>query len=554
MKARDTSNFSALSDPAAEDLLMWSEQASTHRSILHPPYLSFACHHIISDMPTGTALSTTKRKFHKILDSISNASSTSLATKSNHDNYNASTTTLPTTMDPPAKKPRIARPASAYVPPSTRILTSQSPNLRAAAATAKQPSPIVTMNEERKTPNFAPWDRGQFLERLKTYRHVDKWMGKPERINEVQWAKRGWSCVGKERVECVGGCGKEVVITLESSREEKHDSGETQDTEKRPSDEEEDEDEWREKAQEQLVEKYAEMVVISHDGGCLWRRRGCDGMRHAFLTALAIGLMNLIDTIQRLPLAHHKTATDDLLQRYISLVAVASELPPDPSTPEGFELFSLSQKLAPLLHPPSPDPPSPTPSSPSNPSPNTTTSLSPINTSALALALFGWRAEEGHVVGLATCSACFRRLGLWLFKPASESPSHSSMDRLDVVGEHRDYCPWISPLSQNGATSRRTSLDGLAGWEALLRAVNASAIHKRHVDEDKAPVTARAADGLRSEVASLAHSSATREELGVRDERDKERWAKLKRLKQAFHVKRRKGKDSGETKGGNGKV
>ena len=104
-------------------------------------------------------------------------------------------------------------------------------------------------------------------------------MGKPEGINEVQWAKRGWSCVGKERVGCVGGCGKEVVIMLESGREERQDNSDgTQDAEKRTSDEEEDEDEWREKAQEQLVEKYGEMIVTSHDSGCLWRRKGCDGV------------------------------------------------------------------------------------------------------------------------------------------------------------------------------------------------------------------------------------------------------------------------------------
>ena len=227
-------------------------------------------------MPTGVALSTTKRKFHKLLDSISNASSTSLA---NHDKYNTSTSTLPATEDPPAKRPRITNPTSASFPPSSRILTSQSPKLRPAITIAKQPKPMATMNEERKTPNFAPWDRGQFLERLKTYRHVDKWKGKAESINEVQWAKRGWSCVGKEKVGCVGGCGREVVILLESVREDRPDGEETQqDTEKRPLDEEEDEDEWREKAQEQLVGKYAEMVVTSHDEGCLWRRKGCDGM------------------------------------------------------------------------------------------------------------------------------------------------------------------------------------------------------------------------------------------------------------------------------------
>ena len=98
-------------------------------------------------------------------------------------------------------------------------------------------------------------------------------MGKPEKINEVKWARRGWSCVGKERVGCVGGCAKEVVIMLESSRENKKNEGE------RSSDEGADEDEWREQAQEELVGKYAEMIVTSHDGGCLWRRRGCDGVQ-----------------------------------------------------------------------------------------------------------------------------------------------------------------------------------------------------------------------------------------------------------------------------------
>ncbi len=138
------------------------------------------------------------------------------------------------------------------------------------------------MNKECKAPNFAPWDRGQFLERLATFRHVDKWMGKPEKINEVQWAKRGWTCVGRERVGCVGGCGKEVVIKLGEDHEEQverdQDADETQQEEGEDSRAEKDED-WRRSAQEQLVDKYAEMIVTEHDGGCLWRRRGCDGKR-----------------------------------------------------------------------------------------------------------------------------------------------------------------------------------------------------------------------------------------------------------------------------------
>jgi hypothetical protein len=105
-------------------------------------------------------------------------------------------------------------------------------------------------------------------------------MGKPEQINEVQWAKRGWTCVGKERVGCVGGCGREVVIKLEGDREERNErdqaTTEAQDQDREAFGEDISED-WRESARDQLVDKYAEMIVTEHDGGCLWRRRGCDG-------------------------------------------------------------------------------------------------------------------------------------------------------------------------------------------------------------------------------------------------------------------------------------
>lgn len=208
------------------------------------------------------ALTTTKRKFHKILDSISNASSPSLVSRDELKS-NASTNTLPTNLEPPAKRPRPTSPFGHTMPvgDSTRI----SSNLR----DSPRPSTSSTMEREHKAPNFTPWDRAQFLERLKTFRHVDKWMGKPEPINEVQWAKRGWSCVGKERVGCAGGCGKEVVITLEDESEEE-DKG-------REDGSAEDDGDWRRKAQEELVAKYAGMITTAHEGGCLWRRRGCDG-------------------------------------------------------------------------------------------------------------------------------------------------------------------------------------------------------------------------------------------------------------------------------------
>ena len=230
-------------------------------------------HH--STMPT--ALSTTKRKFHRLLDTISsNASSTSLPPISKNTS-NASSTTLPVTPAPPAKRTRLDRPSLAYVSSSKSLRPETRPLLQDARHSSTTPAPSPT--PKKPPPNFAPWDREQFLQRLKTYRHVDKWLSKPDSINEVEWAKRGWSCVKKETVRCVGGCEQELVIALESERlprdSNRGNRGEAA-AAAADSDEESDE-EWRDEAQKELVKKYAEMISSAHEGSCLWRRRGCDG-------------------------------------------------------------------------------------------------------------------------------------------------------------------------------------------------------------------------------------------------------------------------------------
>lgn len=175
-----------------------------------------------------------------------------------------------------------------------------------------------------------------------------------------------------------------------------------------------------------------------------------------------------------------------------------------------------------------------------------------INEKALALSLFGWQAESGHITGLATCEACFRRLGLWLFKTkpntedAAADDDEALMSCLDVVGEHRDYCPWINAASQSGGTTPRKgaiAVPELAGWESLLRVVR-NAQHMR--TETMSPPAAAsvhgdatgADDDAVSEVVSIASTGGDAEDRAARDAKDKERWAKLKKLKQAFHVKR----------------
>lgn len=189
------------------------------------------------------ALITTKRKFNKILDSISNSSNPTLDLRDN--------------QLPAAKKPRLSQPA---------VLLQSSPN----HVPSNTPGTTMT-DDDHRPPNFAPWDRTQFLQRLETFRHVDKWMGKPEKVNEVQWARRGWSCIGKERVGCVGGCGKEAVIKLEE------DGTASQDRSGEVSADAEDQGNWREDAQNELCMKYAEIIITGHEVNCLWRIRGYDG-------------------------------------------------------------------------------------------------------------------------------------------------------------------------------------------------------------------------------------------------------------------------------------
>ncbi|KAL9604657.1 MAG: hypothetical protein Q9219_000377 [cf. Caloplaca sp. 3 TL-2023] len=466
------------------------------------------------------ALSTTKRKFHEILDSIANPPTTSL--HGNQKQHNAPTTSsLSEVQGPCAKRPKYSRPISTPLPPSLARKVGSTPT-------------ASTMAKEPKLPNFAPWDRNQFLSRLETFRHVDKWMSKPDPINEIQWAKRGWTCVGKERVGCVGGCGNELLILLEPSREEQQASrssepdGETED----------DELDWREEAQKELMLRYTEMIVTEHDEGCLWRRRGCD------------------DSIHRLPLAHQATTFQSLRQRYESLCAFSTDLPSNIALPSSLDIPKLVPHLLHILYPdlknavsntPHPASPSTNPTTDTTATNNQNDSLPTINPHALTLALTGWQTDPSSPIpGIATCTSCFRRLGLWLYNPPPPpSPPPSSppssptsppiITHLDPISEHRPYCPWINPRSQSRnpiPTEAEIKID-LPGWEILremLMRVRPAAAAALRLDGAEREGEGREVDG---------------EGTKSKEERDRERWARLKRLKGFLRVgrKREKGKE-----------
>ncbi|PGG94944.1 hypothetical protein AJ80_10080 [Polytolypa hystricis UAMH7299] len=228
------------------------------------------------------SVTTKKRKFHRVLDSISNVSAQKPATstadpsalsKSSSNVVAPSTpnsTTAMTTgniMYPTIKKVRLT-PGSEVDNAIVKLSKATGGSLaRRHAAAASSPSSIRSSSTSR--PNFVPWDRERFLERLETFRRVDRWSPKPARINEVQWAKRGWSCVDVMRVECVGGCGQAVVVKLPGDIEEGEDG---YDSDKR---------EERSEVQTKLVEKYAELIIDGHSEKCPWRKTGCDGKQQS---------------------------------------------------------------------------------------------------------------------------------------------------------------------------------------------------------------------------------------------------------------------------------
>lgn len=227
---------------------------------------------------------------------------------------------------------------------------------------------------------------------------------------------------------------------------------------------------------------------------------------------------------------------------------MSAELPHSVTTPSHVDLSKMTKCLDAILKTPTP----PAQDSAQLQSSDTShSSTSSLNSVAILLALFGWQAEENHITGIASCNACFRRLGLWLFRPSTSSQDEneiSAMDRLDVVNEHRDYCPWVNPISQNGG-SRRSSLDGLAGWETLLRAVlsrntsegdreEATPIPKTLVG-GKGDVPKATADTSSNTQEQPPEGDAEESEEKRRRKQDKERWAKLKKVRQVFQVKPR---------------
>ncbi|KFY08977.1 hypothetical protein V492_05732 [Pseudogymnoascus sp. VKM F-4246] len=421
-------------------------------------------------------MNNTKRKFNALLNSIGTSSSDDLTrtTKQARTSYDA----LP------------------------RSSTS-SPNLSTSsrtAAVARMSKTDLKFAKARGTddpltkPSFLPGDRDDFLERLATFRNLTDWMPKPPKVNEVAWAKRGWACQRLERVRCVT-CSVEIMVKLNKQEDE---NGKLIKFAGMESD-----------IEQALVDKYAELMITSHDTQCPWRKRGCD------------------DSIFKQPIYPITTTFQSLKARYDSLLPMAALLPSESvfNLPPSYDLDAIIAQLPPSFQ--------------TSPSPEV-----PINRVALLLALFGFTARPAHVpkLGSVDCHVCFRTVGLWLYRPkttkgADGSPGPeraAAMAALNPLECHKEYCPWVNARSQNG-----NAAGGKPIWAILGEAVGREYKTRKQEEAgkgEKGPVVG--AEETHVETEGEAGDDGEFEKL--RDEKDKERWARLRKVKSLFEGKGKK--------------
>jgi hypothetical protein len=460
------------------------------------------------------AIATSKRKFHKLLDSITAASNTAASSSQPRDNASAANANTALTarekMDFASDRAR-KRLRSSTSSASLSATLGSSFSRTANTSTMSLPHNVPGIkrvtdgpSEDKHIPNFAPWSQETFLARLKTFSKVSNWHPKPEPISEVHWAKRGWSCVDLNTVACKGGCERRVVVRLDTMGTvvKKAIAG---DVEGVGDDEEEEVDEAE--LEHALAERYKNEIVEGHKNTCLWRKAACK------------------DDIYRLSLVRPIVWKPQLLESYTSLLGMSKSIKDIAvkSANSTDTAFLPSERLVAEL--------------PADVIPSTDTEIS-LKAKALEIALHGWRGSSEFRADLLHCETCFQRIGLWMYQPGykpgkqTDKPNDNDDEDanavIDLVEMHRDHCAWRNAATQNATGS----LAGLNACQILHRVVSTYAREQRRKSDEQRGVPDES-EAPGSPLAEKAKPS--REEIELQD---KERESKLKRLRKMFTVKR----------------
>ncbi|KAI1338765.1 zf-C3HC-domain-containing protein [Xylariaceae sp. FL0016] len=479
-------------------------------------------------------MNATKRKFNALLQGIGARPNSQLSEK---DSLNAPRQDSTLAFSSPTERPSV----SDTTTPSEMTTTLSSPSADflkrrrvgvLEATTANQKSKGTTISNvilrkwtpgnspstgrkkaPMEPPKYSPSDRDELIRRLGTFQELTEWTPKPDRVNEIEWAKRGWICGGKERVRCEL-CNKELVVKTSKREVEGKEVSVAVGSE----------------IEEGLVKKYAGLIVEAHQDECPWRKHGCD------------------DTLLRLSLANPHTALTSLRERYDDLCSRPSFLPYlfNLRLPENLDLETAKSQLPPNFFT-EPPPPSSNPQKP--------------NDVALALAMTGWQGltnpRIGAVPNSAACGTCLRRLGLWMFKSKEVEEATGQilvpapMDHLDPIREHRFFCPWRNAAAQHNPGSK--SKDQKTAWDVLAQTLKNNAYLRKQAEKSnqRSSHILHRATGSTPATPSKGGNDGDvplvmlgpdmvddeDEDTSVRDAKDKERWARLRRVKSLFDTK-----------------
>lgn len=438
------------------------------------------------------AIESSKRKFHKLLESFT------APPTSTRDSMSLTSTTS-TSIEPSAKRVRLN-------PRSTLARTSR-PAVSAIPAPPKKAAAPTPLSSEA------------FYARLSTFSSLRNWTSKPDAVNEVRWAARGWSLDPSRTnyVACLSSCHARVLVRLRPLRKdaEGHDIADSED--------------YGVEVDDELVKRYEDLIVEGHGKGCFWRGQTGEGC------AWDGGIM-------RVSVARPRVFGPQLRARYQSLKQ-AGAMPPRENVvmPETLEVGKMKRWLPKSFHE---DLQAGEAEKENQDTASEGRDKSPeeVDDVALAFALTGWKGtKEGGSYSLAVCDNCFRRIGLWLYSSTNSRDGDEEAMKLDLIQNHRDYCPWI-----NGQAQRMPgAYAGLPAWEILVRCIENNASFEATGKDFEEIVQDAGQQGQSGPAA--ADSASPRPPPSMKSEEDVERedkvrFAKLKQLTSSIGLRGLKNK------------
>ncbi|KAL4248038.1 hypothetical protein ABKN59_002366 [Abortiporus biennis] len=329
-----------------------------------------------------------------------------------------------------------------------------------------------TLSATSTNAEYRPSSTQSFLTRLATFK-LTTYANKPPAIDAVAASKCGWVNDGKDRLVC-GICDASWVVAGKE--------GMSRD------------------AANALIDKQKAQLVDMHKDGCPWKTRQCDDSIYrvplhapsAMAREIKLRAQKLDEVVREVQIKHPLTSTQ--VQHLVSTVTSVSlpeftftsplpsslsegaiqSIPPPfeqvdpseaailvslfgwsllpptpPSYPERLRTPSLSRApsvasplpstlgparfRAPLLSPGSDT------HEPSTPTPSPKRSILHRRSETMPNPIISPARPE---TALLHCALCQRRIGLWAFIKSSQ-PSQQPSRQLDILKEHRSYCPYV---------------------------------------------------------------------------------------------------------------